>query len=429
MKFSKTLIPTLKEVPADCEADNVSHILMTRAGLVKRMSNGLFVHLPVMNLVKQKVEAEIRRGMAEVDCCEVTFPVLVQKDVLTESGRWDIFGDEMFKLKDRHEKEMSLSPTNEEASCFIARNYIQSHNQLPFALYQMQKKYRDEIRPRGGVMRAREFLMKDAYSFHANKDCLDNYFDKMQSAYERIFTRLGIKFYCVKADNGAMGGSDSREFMVPSACGSDTIGVCEKCGCGANAEVLTMGSELCPDCKCEMKFMKAFEIGHIFKLEQHYTKKLDIKYVDNDNKQKLMTMGTYGIGVERVISAIIEQHNDRDGIAWPLQVAPFAVNIVTVSMADKEQEKISRKLYEELTQKGIEVLWDDRTGISVGVKFKDSDLIGVPYKIIVGKRVSEGKVEILARGTPVKVELDASTAAGEVAKIVNKKLSEAKRCY
>ena len=423
MKFSKTLIPTMKEVPNDVDTGNISQVLMTRAGLIKRMSNGLYAYMPVMLRVMEKVEAEIRKQMASVDSCEVKFPVLVQKEALEQSGRWDVFGQEMFRLKDRHDKEIGLSPTNEEAACFMSQSYIHSYNQLPFCLFQLQKKYRDEIRPKGGVMRTREFTMKDAYSSHASEKCLDKYYDKMRDAYLRIFGNLGLDVVVVDADTGAMGGRQSQEVMVISDCGSDTLALCNKCGFSSNIEMMDGIDENTKNAPCGcgagLKFAKAYELGHLFKLGNRYTKKMGITYNDKNNKAKYATMGCYGIGVERTVAAVIEQHNDENGIAWPLHLAPFKVNIITANSADKAQMKASGRLYTKLANMGIEVLWDERAGLSPGVKFKDSDLIGIPFKVVVGKALAENKVEFIKRGDKAGATLlDIKTAAKQIAKII-----------
>jgi len=390
MKFSKSFIQTLKEVPNDVDQDNPSQILMARAGLIKRMSNGLYVHMPMMISLMQKVETEIRRAMATVDCAEVKFPVLVTKPDLVESGRWEAFGKEIFKLKDRNDKDMALSPTNEEAACFMARSHIQSHNQLPLCLFQIQKKYRDEISSRGGVMRTKEFTMKDAYSFHATDDCLNDYFLKMQKAYSTLFKNLGLSVIHVTADNGAMGGNGSREFMVISECGTDTVAVC-KCGFAANIE--TIGEKKTCSCNSPFEFHKAYEIGHIFALGTYYSKKLDLNYVDENGKPQILHMGCYGIGVERIVAAIIEQYHDSKGIAFPEYLAPVKYNVITINMDDKTLVKQSEREYKKLVKKygDSAVIWDDRK-ISAGVKLKDSDLLGIPNKVVVStKGVSNEK--------------------------------------
>jgi len=387
MKFTKSFIQTSKEIPNDVDAENISQILMARTGMVKRMSNGLYVHMPLMLGVMEKVESEVRRAMAEVDCAEVKFPVIVLKPDLVESGRWEIFGKEIFKLRDRNDKEIALAPTSEEAACFMARQHIQSHNQLPMSLFQIQKKYRDEISPRGGVIRTREFKMKDAYSFHATDNCLDEYFLKMQGAYEKIFKNLGLKTVHVQADNGAMGGKGSREFMAISGCGSDTIGVCEKCGFAANIETLDapdsgLGAKCCGQ---KLSFHKAFELGHIFALGTYYSDKLKLTYIAENGKPQIMHMGCYGIGVERIVAAIIEQHHDASGIKWPKNLAPYQYNIITINMDDPKLVAESERIYREYTERGESVIWDDRK-ISAGIKLKDSDLIGIPNKIVISNK-------------------------------------------
>jgi len=374
MLFTKSFIQTTRETPNDVDQANPSQVLMTRAGLIKRMSNGLYVHTSLMIGVMDAVMREIKKQMSAVHSTEVKFPVIVSKSDLQESGRWNAFGNEIFKLQDRNKKEIALSPTNEEAACFMAINHIQNRNQLPLCLFQIQKKYRDEIRPHGGVLRTKEFTMKDAYSFHASIECLDDYFLKMQDAYEKIFTNLGLKTVHVTASNGAMGGSGSREFMVLSECGTDTIAIC-KCGMAFNIEMLE-DQNVCT-CGNKTTLHKAYELGHIFKLGTYYT--------DKYKSLNGMQMGCYGIGVERCVSAIIEQHHDANGIKWPEHIAPITHNIITLDMNDKSLVDQSQTLYNEYIQKGVSVLWDDRH-VGPGVKLKDSDLLGIPNKIVISKK-------------------------------------------
>jgi prolyl-tRNA synthetase len=382
MLFSKSWIQTLREVPNDVDTDNISQVLMARAGLVKRMSNGLYVHTPLMLSVMGKVKDEIRRQTNAIECYEVKFPILVQRTDLEESGRWDVFGNEIFKLKDRNGKDMALSPTNEEAACFMARQHIKSHNQLPLALFQIQKKYRDEISPRGGIMRGREFTMYDAYTFHATEKCMMEYFNKMQDAYSKAFKNLGLKFVHVTADNGAMGGKASREFMAISENGTDTIAMCT-CGEAHNTE-MSGDNKICK-CGNPYSFHKGCEIGHIFALGQHYSKKLNLNYTDQNGKLETLYMGCFGMGIDRIVAMIVEQHHDANGIKWPESLAPIKYNIITLSMDDAELVRESEKLYREYLTKGESVMWDDRS-VSIGVKLKDSDLLGIPNKIVVSKK-------------------------------------------
>jgi prolyl-tRNA synthetase len=411
MRFSQTLLPTLKEIPADVDMNSISHILLVRAGMIRRFTNGLYAWLPLYNRVMEKVKKVIREELEKIGCFEVLFPVLAGKEMFTESGRWDKFGGEMFRLKDRTEHEMCLSPTNEESACALARAYLTSYTQLPFCMYQIQKKYRDEIRPRGGLMRAREFTMKDAYSFHLNDADLHSYYLAVKRAYCNIFERLGVFAVPVAADNGAMGGNASEEFMVKSTAGSDTIGVC-KCGKAYNAETLG-GKTVCPHCKKKLEFSAAFEIGHIFELGNYYTDKLGITVATPANPTAPLTMGCYGIGLDRTISAIIEQHNDVNGIVFPEIVAPFKVNLIIVNKQNDGQVKMAENLYRELLDNNAEVIYDDRD-VSVGIKFKDSDLIGIPYKIVVGKLADRGEVELISRDGKIKKVINYKAVLNEI---------------
>ncbi|MBR4407001.1 MAG: proline--tRNA ligase [Clostridia bacterium] len=391
MRFSKYFIPTIKEMPT--QTDFISQKLMLKSGMIKQVSSGLFVYLPTFMRVAEKVCGIIKREMEKADSVPAKFPLLIAREDLEATNRWQSFGKEMFTLFDRNKREYAISPTNEEYACFVAQNYIRSYKDLPFSIYQIQQKHRDEIRPRGGVMRAREFLMKDAYSFHADEDSLDEYYKKMEKAYRNIFTKCGLDFVVVNADSGAMGGSGSQEFMALAKDGEAEIGVCG-CGFATNTELLS--EHICPHCGKELEILRANEVGHIFKLGTRYTDALNLKYVDENNQEKLMIMGCYGIGIERVISSIIEQHNDERGIAFPSNMAPFKANIIVINTKDEAQVKLAEEIYETLQDAGVETLLDDRNE-RFGVKLADSELIGIPYNIIVGKRASEGVVEFQKR--------------------------------
>ena len=407
MKFSNYFIPTSKEEPTG--VDYISQKLMLKSGMIKQVSSGLFVYLPTFMRVKDKVCKVIDKHMEKVGACPVKFPILVAKEDLVATNRWDAYGDEMFRLFDRNKKEYAISPTNEEYACFMAKNFIKSAKNLPFCVYQIQQKHRDEIRPRGGVMRAREFIMKDAYSFHPNLESLDEYYKKMEQAYKDIFTELGLNFVEVLADSGAMGGKECHEFMSVCDKGEAEIVMCD-CGFSANAEIAEDG--ICPDCKKPLtKKLFGNEMGHIFKLKTRYTEPLNLTYISENNKPERLQMGCYGIGIERVICSIIEQHSDEKGIAFPENSAPFLVNLITANMKDEAQVNLSEKIYNELTQKGIEVIWDDRAD-RLGSKLADSELIGIPYNILVGKMASEGKVEFFKR-LGEKIEISAEDAVNK----------------
>lgn len=392
MKFSNYFIPTMKEEPTN--VDYISQKLMLKSGMLKQVSSGLFVYLPTFLRVADKVCKVIHENMANVGACPVKFPILVSREDLDATNRWDAYGEEMFRLKDRNDKDYAISPTNEEYACFMAKNFVKSAKNLPFCVYQIQQKHRDEIRPRGGVMRAREFIMKDAYSFHDSIESLDEYYEKMEAAYKNIFNAFNLNFVEVLADSGAIGGKECHEFMSVCEKGEAEIAVCP-CGYIANMELAENG--ICPNCGKKIeKVLQGNEMGHIFKLKTRYTEPLNLTYINRENKPQILQMGCYGIGIERVISSIIEQNNDARGIAFPENVAPFKVNIITANMKDENQVKLSEKIYNALMQKGIEVIWDDRAD-RLGSKLADSELIGIPYNILVGKLASEGKVEFFKR--------------------------------
>jgi len=571
MKFSQSFIPTLREVPAD--AIIASHRLMFRAGLLRKLSNGLFAYLPLGLRSFRKVEQIIREEMNATGSLEIKPTVVIPGELWKESGRWSSMGESLLKVKNRLNADFVVSPTAEEAFTSIARDELSSYRQLPLSLYQINTKYRDEIRPRYGVMRGREFVMKDAYSFHADDESLDKTYQDMGRAYRRVFKRCGLSVIPVKADSGAMGGSGSEEFMVESDIGDNTLLLCGKCEYAANVEKaeckpdftphpsvdeakaaaaetpaietidtpqvktieelcaflktdaktfiktliyravnvelelpakpggqassagnptaffavcirgdlevnevklaaslkaaeLSLASEAdvtrltaapvgfagpvglkalpviadlsvtaisdgvtgalakdlhyrrvaygrdftawmtadiavvkagdaCPHCGAELYEKKGNELGHIFKLGDKYTKTMRVSYQDEHGDSHTPTMGCYGIGVDRTMASVIEEHHDDDGIIWPITVAPYHVVIVPIKY-EGEVKTAADTLSRELEEAGVEVLLDDRDE-RPGVKFKDADLLGIPYRLVIG-----GKN--LAAPTPV-VEL------------------------
>ncbi|HHW57967.1 MAG TPA: proline--tRNA ligase, partial [Clostridia bacterium] len=521
MRLSQLLVPTLREIPA--EAEIPSHILMLKAALMRKLASGVYIYLPFGQRVLRRVEQIVREEMDRAGSQEVLMSALIPAELLQESGRWDVFGPEMFKLKDRNERDFCLGPTHEEVFTDLIRNEVKSYRQLPLILYQIQTKFRDERRPRFGVMRSREFIMKDAYSFDVDWEGLDKSFDKMYEAYCRIFDRCGLKYLVVEADSGAMGGKDSKEFMVISSVGEAVIAYCDNCGYAANEEkaeclihqeideemlpkekvytpnvrtieelvnflgitpnkfVKTLiykakdkvvaalvrgdrdinetkllnvlgvreeeleladavlveyvtGSKVgfagpigldgevmvivdneipqmrnfivganetdyhiknvnygrdfkadivadiknviegdkCPRCGSPLKIDRGIEVGHIFKLGTKYSEALGAKYVDEEGNEKPIVMGCYGIGINRTVAAIIEQHHDDKGIIWPMSVAPYHVIIVPVNVSNEAQNRVAEDIYAALQKEGIEVLIDDRD-LRAGVKFNDAD--------------------------------------------------------
>ncbi|MEK7290369.1 MAG: proline--tRNA ligase [Planctomycetota bacterium] len=537
MKWSQSLIPTLKENPSEAEID--SHKLMIRAGLIRRITAGAYAYLPLGTLVLNKVINIVREEMNRAGAIEVFLPALQPLNLLEESGRLNVFGDDLITFEDRHGKTTALGPTHEEIITDIVRNEINSYRQLPITLYQIQTKFRDETRPRFGVLRSKEFIMKDAYSFDIDYEGLNKSYKLMYDAYCRIFDRCGIDYIVVEADSGAMGGDVSHEFMVPSSVGEDVLIRCLKCGYSANREraefapiskenhvtlqtvkeVLTpnkhtiqevstflkvspskmvktmiyisngepiavllrgdhevnetkltkvLGQEAvaladhttiehvtgarlgfagpvglktriiadqavsvlsnfvtganksdfhllnvnterdfkidqianvryvtkgdkCSKCNHDLDISQGIEIGHVFKLGTKYSDALKAKFLDTNGKEKSTIMGCYGIGVNRIIASLIERSHDENGIIWPLSLAPYKVIIIPVNVSDTNSMQMANSIYEDLSNNpGIEVLLDDRD-LRPGVKFKDADLIGVPIKIIVGKKFTETK--------------------------------------
>jgi len=536
------LISTLREVPG--EAEIASHQLMLRAGMIRKSATGIYTFMPNGVRVLKNVENIVREEMDRAGAQEFLASALIPADLWQESGRWDVMGPEMVRVKDRNGRDFCLGPTHEEVFTDLARNEIKSYKQLPLNLYQIQTKYRDERRPRFGVMRSREFIMKDAYSFDKDNEGLDISYMKMYEAYNKIFTRCDLEFSAVEADSGAMGGSGSAEFMVKSDIGEDEIAFCTSCNYAANTEKATSKLEeverevekelkktetpnvrtieelvaffntndkkfaktliykaddkvvgvmvrgdrslnetkvsnalggvmelemadaetvlnatsaeigfagpiglkvdillvdeevtrmsnfivgandtgyhyenvnhgrdfegivgdyklvsegdMCPKCGSAINIRRGVEVGHIFKLGTKYSESMGANYLDENGKSVPLVMGCYGIGVNRTVAAIIEQHHDENGIIWPMAVAPYKVIIMPANVKNEEQMKMAEKIYEDLKSRGIDVLLDDRNE-RVGVKFKDSDLIGVPIRVTVGKKIVEDIVEFKLR--------------------------------
>jgi prolyl-tRNA synthetase len=557
MRWSQYFVPTLREDPADAEV--VSHKLLLRAGVIRQLSAGIYSYLPLGQRVALKIMQILREEMNSIGGQEFYLPALHPAEVWKESGRWDAIGDDMFRLKDRKGADMCLGMTHEEIFTTIARNELRSYKQLPQVWYQIQIKFRDEARPKSGLMRLRTFIMKDAYSFDIDAAGLDHSFENQREAYKRIFTRAGIKFTIVEASSGAMGGSASNEFVARTEAGEDLVATCANCGYAANLEkatsrlaritdfvgpeapeefptpgvrtiedlttfpggataenqikslvymvtinnepatalVLIRGDhqlhetkladalgatalrpahaeeirgllganagslggvgakeiarransevlivadeglrgrrnmttgankddhhlrgveiardikvdcwadlrtvasgEACPRCDTGvLEVYKAMEIGHIFKLGTKYSESMGATVLTPEGKEVPIVMGSYGIGVERIMTAAIEQNNDQDGIIWPKALSPFHVVVTITNMKEDSLREAGDALYKDLQRAGLDVLLDDREE-RAGVKFKDADLIGVPYRITVGKKFADGLVELFER--------------------------------
>lgn len=573
MRLSKMHLKTLREVPN--EAELPSHVLLLRTGMIRKLVSGVYGYMPLGWRSLRKIENIVREEMDKAGGQEILMSAIQPSELWEESGRWFAYGPELWRLKDRHGREFCLGPTHEEIFTDIVRNDITSHRQLPINLYQIQTKYRDEARPRFGLMRSREFIMKDAYSFDKDQAGLDKSYEDMYAAYEKIFTRCGLTFRPVEADTGAIGGSNSHEFTAISEFGESEIAYCENCDMAATTEraevkdaepqtdvemlplekkftpdtktiedvanyleldkkqtikallfvtyddfgkengyvaafvrgdrelneiklvnalnipehaiefadeakmgevtgcvggftgpmglhdcTIVVDSELvglknlcaganeknhhyinmnygrdykgdivadiktllegdpCPVCGAPVKHARGIEVGQVFKLGTKYSEAMGAYYKDEEQKDKPIVMGCYGIGVSRTLAAVVEQHYDENGIIWPMSVAPYHVIITLVKPDDEVQANIAEKIYDELGKAGVEVLLDDRKE-RPGVKFKDADLLGIPVRITVGKGAADGIVEYKLRRDADKTEMPVDEAVAAAIKIVN----------
>ena len=406
MFWSNYFIPTLKDTASE-DAQVISNSLMLKSGMIRKNASGIYTWLPLGLRVLNKVENIVREEMNNAGAHEVLMPMVQPKDLWNESKRWDKFGPELLRFKDRHDRDFCLGPTHEEVITDLIKNNVKSYKELPLNIYQIQTKFRDEIRPRFGVMRAREFIMKDAYSFDLNKEGLDQSYSIMREAYIKIFNDIGLDYRIVKADSGAIGGSDSEEFHVLADSGEDLLAFSNKSDYAINAELLTELQEgqdpyslegmPSPDGKGSLKLKKGIEVGHIFKLGKKYSEVLNLKIQGNDQDIH-PEMGCYGIGASRIVAAAIEQNYDDKGIIWPSSLAPFKVALVEVNLKNKKEitDKCS-EIYQLLKENNIDVIWDNRDK-RPGVKFSDMEVIGIPYTVIIGERTLEtGQIEVKKR--------------------------------
>ncbi|MFA4888281.1 MAG: proline--tRNA ligase [Candidatus Omnitrophota bacterium] len=398
MRWSKTLIPTLRETPQ--EAESISHQLLLRAGLARMLMAGAYSYLPLGLRVLNNIQQIIREEMHACDAAELLLPALQPLELWLKSGRDKDIGEVMIRFIDRKGRKVCLGPTHEEVITDLVKNQVSSYKQLPLVLYQIQAKFRDEIRPRFGLVRACEFIMKDAYSFDRDQAGLEKNYQAMYEAYKRIFARCGLNFLITEADPGVMGGKVSHEFMAPAKDGEDVVLFCAKC---SRSLAFSEGLKNCLQCKQDLQKINAIEVGHIFKLGTKYSEILGANFLDAEGKLRPMIMGCYGIGVSRLISAIIEQNNDLDGIVWPWQAAPYKVVVLPLDINDPKISELAEGVYRDLGSGGIDVLLDDRDERS-GVKFKDADLIGVPLQVIIGRNaLKEGMLELKIRRSGEKI--------------------------
>ena len=407
MKASKYPLFTQKNNPSDAEI--ISHKLMLKAGLTRQQSSGQYSFLPIGYRVLKKIENIIREEMNAIGSAEILMPSVQPSELWEESGRWETYGSELLRLKDRHQRDYCLGPTFEEVITDLVRKDLNSYKQLPINMYQISSKFRDEIRPRFGIMRAREFIMKDAYSFHLNQECLDEWYENYKKAYNKIFTRLQLEYTMVDADSGNIGGSKSNEFHVIADTGEDDL-LIDQDGIGVNYEIAKTKYNSNDIKKIinenNLVHKKGIEVGHIFKLGDKYSKAMNLSIADVESKICNIEMGCYGIGVSRIIAAAIEQNHDDKGIVWPASIAPFKIVIIEIDGHKNESVRLySSELYEGLSAKGVEVILDDRNS-KLGNKLNDWELIGVPNIVIVGKSEAESKaVTFKKRGQDDKSSL------------------------
>ena len=404
MLFSKIFIPTLKEAPQ--EAEVTSHNLMLRAGMIRKVASGIYTWLPLGLKVLKNIENIVRDEMNASGAQEVLMPMVQPKELWLETKRWEKMGPELLRFKDRHERDFCLGPTHEEVITDLVRLNIKSYKELPINLYQIQTKFRDEIRPRYGVMRGREFLMKDSYSFGIDEKSLQDSYELMRKTYKNILEKIGLDYKIVKADSGAIGGDVSEEFHVLAENGEDTIAVSDSSEYAINTEVLLKNNESIdslegqpsPDGNGLIQIKKGIEVGHIFQLGKVYSENMKATVLSNQGNAETLFMGCYGIGVSRLVAAAIEQNNDDKGIIWPDAIAPFHINIISIGYEkNKLIKETSDKIYQDLSKMGYEILLDDRD-LGYGSKIKDSELLGIPLNIVIGNKFAkEDLVEIQTR--------------------------------
>ena len=396
MKFSSFFIPTLKNIPA--EAEIISHQLMIRAGMIKQASAGIYSWLPLGLKVLKKIEHIVRDEQNKAGAIEVLMPTIQSADLWIKSGRYEDYGKEMLRIQDRSGREMLYGPTNEELITDIFQSYITSYKDLPKNFYHIQWKFRDEVRPRFGVMRGREFLMKDNYSFDLTEEESKISYNKMFTAYIKTFLRMGLTPISLRAETGPIGGNLSHEFQILAKTGESTL-YYDKDLEKIDPETINPDKlqsyyaavddlhdeKNCPISKEQLKISKGIEVGHIFYFGTKYSEKLSAFVQNNKGKKTSVHMGSYGIGISRLVGAIIEAFHDDKGIKWPMSVAPFHVSLINLMVDDKACAKIANIMYEKISSSKLDVLYDDRD-CSIGKKLSDNDLIGIPYQVIIGKR-------------------------------------------
>lgn len=395
MLQSQLFTKVLREFPKDEESLNAK--LLIRGGFIYKNSAGIYSFLPLGWRVIQKIAGIIREEINAIGGQELFMPALIEKRYLDATGRWNVEIGFEARGKKEERAQFSLGWTHEEILTEIASKYVSSYKDLPFAAYQIQTKFRNEPRAKSGLLRGREFIMKDLYSFHASQEDFEKYYKKAADAYRRIFKRCGLDAVYTVAAGGAFTVSNTHEFQVVSDVGEDTILVCEKCRYSENAEISKLkNGGACPECKGKIVRQSSIEVGNIFPLGTKYSEGFNLQFLGKNGKKEYAIMGSYGIGLGRVMAAAVETHNDDNGIVWPDKIAPFSVHLLEIGGENKEIKTRAKKIYDNLQKEKIEVLYDERTDSSAGEKFAEADIIGIPYRAVVSERAGD-KVEVKRR--------------------------------
>ena len=394
MRQSELFTKTKREAPKDEEAINAQ--LLIRAGFIDKTMAGVYTYLPLGLRTLKKIENIIREEMNKAGGQEILMPALQPKENWIKTGRWDSM-DDLYKVKDTSGREFAIGPTHEEVIFPLLKNTIFSYKDLPVYIYQIQNKFRMELRAKSGLLRGREFLMKDFYSFHTNEKDRDEYYDFMTKVYKNIFDKLGIgdKTHYTLA-SGSTFSKYSHEFQTVTEAGEDTIHICNKCKIAINNEIIKE-NKTCPKCG-ELNFSqkRAIEVGNIFKLKTKFAEDFGLKFKDKDGVEKFVITGCYGIGLGRLMGAIVETSYDNKGIIWPESVAPYQVHLIEISNLKSKISNFAKKIYNSLQEAGVEVLYDDREDATAGEKFKDADLMGIPYRLVISEKTGD-KIEIKKR--------------------------------
>lgn len=395
MKYTQLFSKTLKTPPAN--ADTINHKLLVQAGFVRQVMAGVYTYLPLGHRVLNKISQIVREEMDALGGQEVLMPILHPSALWKQTGGWDKI-DVLFKVKSRTDREYALAQSNEETVTPLAKEFIHSHKDLPLAIYHIQWKFRDELRSKSGILRGREFLMKDLYSWHMDQKDFETFYEKAKQAYLRVFTRLGLVAKVTEASGGAFTEKVSYEFEVLTDAGEAPILYCTDCDYCVNVDDIKTYSEgdPCPKCGTKLKAALASEVGNVFDLGTKYTKAFDLTATNEKGEKVNPIMGCYGIGISRTMGVIVEKFNDERGIIWPASIAPFTVHLVSLAGKSADVQKKADSVYEQLTQAGIEVLYDDRIDAGAGAKLADADLIGCPLRLVVSEKTGD-TVEIKKR--------------------------------